>query len=414
MFPAQTENLSMPASERPRLRSHLRRAVVENDQESAYVEDLLGLCDEPQRFTAQEASWLDLLDGERNLVEIHRESARAAAGAPSLETLARWVQRLDAGLLLDTPRFRQIVESPLRPARHGGGCYHADPTELRRQLEGYFTQPGGPGLPRPGRPDGALHVALLPHIDYRWGGVSYAWGLKEIVERTDAALFVVIATSHYSHHRFTLTRKHFDTPLGVLPTDGDFIDRVVRHYGDGLFDDEWLAHFPEHSIELEAVFLRYLYEGRRDVRIVPLVVGAFDECVRTGQAPARHHDIARMIAALRRAAAETREPICWLISGDLAHIGPKFNRDEPLTTALLRRSFERDHELIRHAATGDADGYFQFIAGERDERNICGFPPTLLLLETMRPSAGRLVHYDRHVDPHGHSSVSWASMVFHG
>ncbi len=135
------------------------------------------------------------------------------------------------------------------------------PRRLRDQLAGYFTQPGGPGLPRPDRPDGSLHAALLPHIDYRWGGVSYAWGFKEIVERTDASLFVIIATSHYSQHRFTLTRKHFQTPLGLVPTDSDFIDRLVRHYGDGLFADEWLAHFPEHSVELEVVFLHWLYAG---------------------------------------------------------------------------------------------------------------------------------------------------------
>jgi MEMO1 family protein len=399
----------MAATERPRLRPHVRRTVLPDDPDHVCLEDLLGLCDEPQCLTPEEAAWLDLLDGEHSLAEIHRDTG----GRAPRDRLAQWVERLDNHLLLDTPRFRQVVDAPVRPARHAGGCYAADPASLRRQFEGYFTQPKGPGLPRPGRPDGSLHAALLPHIDYRWGGVSYAWGFKEIVEHTDAALFVVIATSHYSQHRFTLTRKHFDTPLGVLPTDGDFVDRVVRHYGGGLFDDEWLAHFPEHSVELEAVFLRYLYEGRRDVRIVPLVVGSFQDCVLTGQSPAHHCDIARMIEALRRAAAETRAPICWLISGDLAHIGPKFNHDEQLTTALLQRSFERDHALLRHAAAGDAAGYFQAIAREQDARNICGFPPTLLLFEAMRPRGGRLVHYDRHIDPQGNSSVSWASMVFH-
>src|SRR5205085_8447171 len=210
-----------------------------------------------------------------------------------------------------TPRFRQAIAAPVRPARHVGSCYAADPAALREQLAGYFTQRGGPGLPRSVRPDGSLRVALIPHIDYRWGGVSYAWAFKEIVERTDAALFVIVATSHYSQHRFTLTRKHFQTPLGIVPTDGQFIDRIVHHYGDGLFDDEWLAHLPEHSVELEAVFLRYLYEGRRDVRIVPLVVGSFHDCVLAHQMPMERSDITRMVEALRRAAAETREPICW-------------------------------------------------------------------------------------------------------
>jgi MEMO1 family protein len=403
----------MLTPERPRLRTHLRRTSFADDPDHAYLEDQLGLVDGPQRLTAEETAWLDVLDGERNLAEIHRALARGNA-PPTLESLARWIERLDAGLLLDTPRFREIVDSPIRPARHAGGCYAADPDTLRRQLEGYFTQPGGPGLPRPGRPDGTIRTALLPHIDYRWGGVSYAWAFKEIVERTNASLFVVVATSHYSRYRFTLTRKHFQTPLGVVPTDGDFIDRIVRRYGDGLFDDEWLAHLPEHSVELEAVFLRYLYEGRKDVRIVPLVVGAFHDCVLDGQMPSFRQDIARMVQALRCAAAETREPICWLISGDLAHIGRKFNRDQQLTAALLQRSRERDHALLRRAALGDAEGYFQIIAREQDERNICGFPPTLLLFETMKPRAGRLLHYAAHVDGQTDSSVSWASMVFDG
>src|SRR5262249_9446061 len=146
---------------------------------------------------------------------------------------------------------------------------------------------------------------LVPHIDYARGGHTYAWGFKEICERTDAALFVIIGTSHYSGHRFTLTRKDFATPLGIARSDQDFIDRIVKHYGPGLFDDELMAHFPEHSIELEVVFLQYLYEERRDIRIVPLVVGSFQDCVDAGRLPVARAEIARMIQALTRAEQET-------------------------------------------------------------------------------------------------------------
>src|SRR5438552_3197011 len=134
----------MLTTERPRLRPHVRRTLLPSDPEHAYLEDLLGLCDEPQRLTLKEASWLDLLDGERSLVEIHRAAGREFGAPPSLEMLAHWVERLDEGLLLDTPRFRQIAEAPLRPARHAGGYYAAEPDGLRHQLEGYFTQRGGP------------------------------------------------------------------------------------------------------------------------------------------------------------------------------------------------------------------------------------------------------------------------------
>ena len=110
-------------------------------------------------------------------------------------------------------------------------------------------------MPQEKRPDGALRAALIPHIDYHRGGGTFAWGFREVFERTDASLFVIIGTSHYSSHRFTLTRKDFKTPLGLARSDQAYIDRLVNHYGDGLFDDE-LAHLPEHSIELEVVFLQ--------------------------------------------------------------------------------------------------------------------------------------------------------------
>ncbi len=148
---------------------------------------------------------------------------------------------------------------------------------------------------------------------------------------------------------------------------------------------------------------------------MPLVVGSFHECVLAQQPPCHHAEIARMIHALRCAAEETREPICFLISGDLAHIGPKFNRGEQLTNALLERSGIQDQALIRRLEAGDPAGYFQVIAREQDERNICGFQPTYLVLEALRPRAGRLLHRNqiRYVDPdRGEASVSWATVVF--
>src|SRR5207237_7536083 len=105
----------------------------------------------------------------------------------------------------------------------------------RRHLARPFPGPDGPGRPRARKPDGTLRAALVPHMDYARGGVTYGWGFKEVFERTDAELFIIVGTSHYSPQRFTLTRKDFKTPLGVVPTDQRYLDRLVAHYGDGLF-----------------------------------------------------------------------------------------------------------------------------------------------------------------------------------
>lgn len=387
--------------ERAKLRDYLHLGKSPQNPQFCLT-DRLGLSP-PFALTPMECEWLELLDGERTLEELQRAAKT---------DLRRWLDRLDDGLFLESPRFRAVVDSPVRPPRCLG-TYAPQANALRRQLRDLFTDPAGAGLPKHGNPDGSLRAALIPHIDYGRGGLSYTYAFKEVVEKSPASLFVIIGTSHYSSHRFTLTRKNFLTPLGIVPTDQDYVDKLVRHYGGGLFDDEWQAHFPEHSIELEVVFLQYLYENVRPIRIVPLVVGSFHDCVLAGRQPSKSDDIAAMIAALRAVEAETTEPICYLISGDLAHIGPKFTLSQRLDDTLLRRSYRQDQALIHHAAEVDMKSYFELIAAELDERNICGLPPTLATLEALQPRSGKLLHYDRHVHPHGYESVSFASMGFY-
>jgi AmmeMemoRadiSam system protein B len=187
----------------------------------------------------------------------------------------------------------------------------------------------------------------------------------------------------------------------------------VAHYGDGLFDDEYQAHLPEHSIELEVVFLQYLYEGRRPIRIVPLVVGSFQDSVEAVSLPVFREDVGRMVAALRAVEAETAEPICYIISGDLAHIGPKFDDPELVSDGQLAHSREQDQAILRATEAADPEDFFRVIAGERDCRRICGLPPTYTVLEALRPSRGKVLHYDQYVHPRRTESVSFASVAFY-
>jgi AmmeMemoRadiSam system protein B len=376
------------------------------------VWDRLGFGCGPVRVTPLEFLCLRLFDGQRTLRDVQLEAMRLSGGdLLPVDGIALLVDRLEQAWLLDGPRFRQRLAHPVREPRCIG-CYEGEPEALRKQVQRLFTGTRGPGLPRQRKPDGKLRAALIPHIDYPRGGHSYAWGYKELFERTEASLFVIIGTSHYSTHRFTLTRKDFQTPLGTVPTDQAFIDRLVQHYGHGLFDDE-PCHLPEHSIELEVVFLQYLYGERRPIRIVPLVVGSFHDSVMAVSLPVYQEDIGRMVEALRQAEAGTPEPICYIISGDLAHIGPKFGDPEPVTERALARSREMDQAILRESETADPASFFRVIADEGDRRRICGLPPTYTVLEALHPGHGTVLHYDRYVHPSGFESVSFASVAFY-
>lgn len=355
-----------------------------------------------------------LFDGEKTLAALQAESTLLFGGqAVPLDVIGNLVAGLDQELFLESPRLQSRLNVPDRPPACIG-CYDADPDKARKQLRRLFTGPGGPGLPGPPgcrvAAGGAVRAVLLPHMDYARGGVTYGWGFKELVERTDAALFVVVATAHYSGRRFTLTRQNFVSPFGRVETDQAHIDRIVRHYGPGLFDDPY-AHAAEHSVELEVVGMQFAF-GDRPFRIVPLVVGSFFDCVGGRCRPGGKRDVARMIAALRRAEAGAGEPVCYLISGDLAHIGPKFDDPDLVDDDMLRHSQAQDDVLLDRAVAADADGYFDVIAAEEDARRICGLPPTYVTLGAATPSAGKLLHYGRFVHPEGFESVSFASMAF--
>lgn len=407
----------MAPTYRPRLRPHLALARIDPRQAGGrefVLHDRVQLSSAQLLLTSLDLEYVKLIDGQRTLPEIQAEMVRRLGGRlVPLETVASLIDSLDQALFLDSPRFHRLGDGNVRFPRCIG-VYEADPVRLRRQMHGLFRQPGAAGPP--GRPqgEGRLRAVLAPHVDYHRGGLVYTYAFRELFENTNASLFVIIGTSHYcGWRRFTLTRKDFQTPLGIVPTDQAYIDRLVRHHGGDLFQDEIVAHLPEHSIELEVVFLQYLYENLRPIRIVPLLVGSFEDCVQAGESPAGRDDVQRMIHALRQAERETPESICYVISGDLAHIGPKFGADRPVNERQLAHSRRQDAALLEQTEKASANGYFEVIAHENDERSICGFPPTWVTLSATQPSQGKVLSYDQYVEPNGHESVSFASVAFY-
>jgi MEMO1 family protein len=396
---------------RPRLRPGLE-AASDEQTDHFYLYDTWRQSPRPLRLTSGEFRLVELMNGRNTMAQIQAASLAQSAGRGAA-ALAALIARLDESLLLDGKRWQERLASPVREPSCLG-TYAEDAAELRQQLFELFTHKDASGLPRPSaRPDGKLRAVLAPHIDYGRGGLAYTWAFKELVENTTASLFVIIGTSHYSLHRFTLTRKHFKTPLGVVQTDQDYVDRLVRHFGSGLFDDEMQAHLPEHSIELEVVLLQYLLANRRPFHIVPLVVGSFHDAIVARKSPDKSADIEAMIRALHEVEAELAAPPAYIISGDLAHIGPKFGDSKRVDSRWLKQSESGDRGLVASAERADMDGYFQAIAKEDDRRRICGLPPTYTLLQALQPKSGKLLGYDQYMHPSGFESVSFASMGFY-
>ncbi len=392
---------------RPTLRAAVHAVPTDDPDRVAFV-DSERLAPGGVVLTAAAASLAELFRGTFTLGELVDAFNATPDGVP--EAAVRAVAAaLDHALLLDSPAFAAYLAGrERRPSCVG--AYPGDPALIPAALDGLFTLPDGPGRPGPFRDGPKLRALLVPHMDYGRGNVTYAHGYKELAERCRATVFVVVATSHYSGHRFTLTRKDFTTPLGTVPTDQAAVDRLVSDYGPGLFDDP-TAHLPEHSIELEVLWLQHLFAGR-DFTVVPLLVGSFHDATEGGVSPGARPDIARMVGALRRLDESLGDAGCFVVSGDLAHIGPKFRDLKPVSPAQLAASKLQDARLLATFATPDPDAYAAVIGAEQNARRVCGFPPTWLTLAALRPARGRALHYQQYVAPDGHESVSFAAAVF--
>jgi AmmeMemoRadiSam system protein B len=172
------------------------------------------------------------------------------------------------------------------------------------------------------------------------------------------------------------------------------------------------AHIPEHSIELELIPLKLLRK-ERPFRIVPLLVGSFRDCVKRKCSPSSAADIAKMVHVLREVEANSTDSVCYLISGDLAHIGPKFQDRRQAAGPWLLESWQKDAGILQTLTQANPTAYFETIAAEGDARRICGLPPTWLALEVARPSEGKILHYQQYIDPTGYESVSFAAAAFY-
>jgi len=363
---------------------------------------------------------VSLLDGRHSVLDIQGAFARQFREVLSANAVLDLIGRLDELHYLEGERFasfareveNRFLGAEVRPLAHAGTCYDADPERLRAQLAGFFTDPSGPGLPR-GRQDGpAVRAIIAPHIDLRVGGPCYAWAYRELAERSDARVFVLLGTSHAGGSQpFILTTKDFETPLGTVQSDRPFIERLRQAYGRELFRDE-ILHRNEHSLEFQALFLKYIIAAERSFTIVPILVGSFNDMIESRRVPIEDPAVGEFAEALRRTIAEDPRTVCLVAGVDLAHVGHKFGDAQGLDPAFMSWVEAEDRLLISALERGDGQRFFNEIAKHRDRCRICGFSPIYTLLSTLPEGRGRLLKYTRSEDPQTHSAVSFASLAF--
>jgi hypothetical protein len=177
-----------------------------------------------------------------------------------------------------------------------GQFYPSDSGKLARAVAAYL----GEALP----PSGDRPVAIVsPHAGYVYSGQIAADAYKEAAG-FDYETVVILGVNHTTAGFDAISvypSGGFETPLGVVPIDGDLAARVMA--ADERFAFDGRVHEREHSIEVQVPFVQTVFPR---AKILPVVVGSRDPvlCARFGE-------------ALAAAAGSTK--ILIVASSDLSH-----------------------------------------------------------------------------------------------
>ena len=421
----------MTSAGNPRLRALEAFPVKHEGQRCVALRDPAGFTDQIAVLPAGLLDLVSLFDGEHSVEEIQGILGRRHGQAPTAKQIADVVERFDAAGFLDSDRFRErrraledaFRQSPVRPAAHAGGAYADEAAALRAQIDGFFSGPDGPDTaingdvslypvasPSAAAPRTRTRAVIAPHIDFHRGGSTYAWAYREVLERSDADLYVVLGTCHAGMpDPFAVTLKPYDTPLGPVPVDREFYEALSRRAGQDLLASE-PAHRAEHSIEFQAVMLQHIVGRRRPFAILPVLASYLHESQLSGGDPEADPRVPRFVDALRETMAASSRRVCLVAGVDLAHVGPRFGDPKRNTATSLARVERDDRAMLESVVGVDARGFYAGVAADHDARRICGLSPIYTLLRLLPEARGRLLRYTQWPDPQG--AVTFCAVTF--
>ena len=362
------------------------------------LRDRAGLTQEPIVVSLPALCLIELADGTRTFDQIAEQMQALTGLKVEEQQFNSLMNSLDQRFLLDNERARdRLNEISPRPACHSGSGYPAKPEELAAFLDNIL---GEPAEPEPA----FLPASVLPHIDFFRGEESYRSGyqrLHGLAGREEPATIIILGISHaLSSTPFILTKKDFDTPLGVVQTDVEAVESLAQNLPFDPFRDEY-NHLSEHSVEFHAVVLKRLMKNR-PFTIVPILCCSFFEAIREKFSPMELPGVTEFVKNLE--SLKNRDNVHFLASVDLAHMGVQFG-GRPLSRRFLEELALRDKETLEGMSVGDADRFFATHQKDGGERNYCGTPAIFTLLKLF-PKNFTLHRYQQCSDPDLNSTVT--------
>lgn len=157
--------------------------------------------------------------------------------------------------------------------------------------------------------DRQVIALIVPHAGLIYSGQTAAHAFKAIEGRVFKRV-IILSPSHRLYNQPLLTSGHqaYETPLGAIPVDTDFLAVLAERLEPGGIALTPVRHDQEHALEIELPFLQVLLPD--GFRLVPLMM--MDQT-------------ARVVKPLAQALAEMLrflpgdEPTLLVATSDLSH-----------------------------------------------------------------------------------------------
>jgi AmmeMemoRadiSam system protein B len=402
----------------PRVRFVDAFPVPSEEGQMIALRDPAGIAEEILVVSPDVFCAIQFFDGKHSFQDIRGQYLQTVGKILANEDLSEIIESLDEHFFLESDRFMvrrrgleaNILKSKIRPAAHAGLSYEADPRKLKAQLSSYYSEPKGAGKPN-GYTNGPIRGLIAPHIDIRAGGSCYSHAYKALAESDGADCFVILGTGHYGvSNLFSILPMDFDTPLGRVQHDKEFVDALKSRLLDFDFVDV-LPHRTEHSIEFQLVFLQHLLQSKKEFTFVPILCSFSYHFLAETRFRKQKKQIEEFAAALRATIAGFGKRVCLIGSVDFSHVGPRYGDHGNPDSAFLKRVEEADSELITAVERMNPEEFHQAVAAKEDSFRICGYSSIYTMLKAMGPGKGKLLDYASTEVDDKNSTVTFASMV---
>ena len=280
-------------------------------------------------------------------------------------------------------RAKVVLHSTL-----AGRWYPADAEILSKQITGFFEKAQV-------QPINNVIAFILPHAGYQFSGQTAAFGLKTTDKKYKR--IVIIGPSHRVPMEEVLSVPrvtHYETPLGEIPLDVEFIDRLLKY---SVFQNIPQTHKHEHSVQIEMPLLQY---RQQNFNLVPIVAGRCS--LKT---------ITKAGAILK---SLVDDETLVIASSDFVHYGRNYGY-VPFTQNIPEQIKKLDMEAYEHIARLDSKGFLEY--KRRTGATICGYVPVAILLSMLdKPIEAKLTNYATSGELTGDfsNSVSYLSVAFSG